>query len=70
MLNYERNLNEMLLAHGYTPGMIDAAIAKARAIPGQEALQQVTRHTNNQRPKIVVSYDPSLPSISSIMWRH
>ena len=41
----------MLLAHGYTPGIIDAAIAKARAIPGKRLLDkspgtQTTRDLN------------------------
>ena len=68
--NRLQELKEMLLSRGYTPGIIDAAIAKARAIPRQEALKRVTRHTDNQRPKFVVSYDPRLPSISSITQRH
>ena len=68
--NRLKELKEMLLARDYTPGIIDAAIAKARAIPRQEALKRVTRQTVNQRPKFVVSYDPRLPSIPNITQRH
>ena len=34
-----QEVKEMLLACGYTPGIIDAFIAKARTIPRQEALK-------------------------------
>ena len=65
--NRLQELKEMLLSRGYTPGILDAAIAKARAIPRQKALKRVTRHTGNQRPKFVVSYGPRLPPIPPII---
>ena len=37
--NRLQELKEILLSCGYTPGIIDAAIVKARAIPRQEALK-------------------------------
>ena len=36
--NRLQELKEMLLAHGYTPGIIDASIVKARTIPRQKAI--------------------------------
>ena len=36
----------MLLSRDYYHGVIDAAIAKARAIPRTQALRRVPRHTD------------------------
>ena len=41
----------MLLDREYSPGIIDAAIAKARAIPWSVALTRVSRQQTNTRPK-------------------
>ena len=65
-----QELKDMLLAREYTPGIIDAAIARARAIPREEALKCVLRQETNTRPVFVVLYDPSLPSIPHITRKH
>ena len=65
-----QELKDMLLSRGYTPGIIDGAIAKARAIPRQQALRQVSRQEINNRPAFVVLFDPRLPSIPSITRKH
>ena len=63
-------LKERLMARGYGPGIIDAAIAKARAIPREEPLKCVPRQHTTDRPALVVSFDPRLPSITSIATKH
>ena len=54
----------------YKPGLIDAAIEKAKAIPRDEALKKVNPEKQNKRPVFVVTYDPRLPSISNIVQKH
>ena len=54
----------------YKPGLIDAAIEKAKAIPRDEALKKVNTEKQNKRPVFVVTYDPRLPSISNIVQKH
>ena len=65
-----QELKEMLLAREYTPGILNAAIAKARAIPRLQALRRVRRKDTPSRPAFVVSCDPRLPSISKITSKH
>ena len=65
-----QELKEMLLDRDYTPGIINAAISKARAIPRHVALRRVPRQDINSRPVFVVRYDPRLPSIPNITSRH
>ena len=50
-----KELREMLLDREYSLGIVDAAIAKARAIPPQRALQ--SQNITN-RPVFVVYFDP------------
>jgi hypothetical protein len=64
------DLKDMLLSREYPLGVINEAIAKARAIPRQKALLKVPRQPTNSRPAFVVSYDPRLPNISDITTRH
>ena len=54
----------------YTPGIIDAAFAKARAVPREAALIRVSRQSNTNRPVFVVSYNPQLPNIEKIVQKH
>ena len=54
----------------YKPGLIDAAIEKARVIPRSEALKKVNTEKQSKRPVFVVTYDPRLPSISNIVQKH
>ena len=50
--------------------MVEAAIAKARAVPRDVALLEVPRQPSNNRPVFVVSYDPRLPDIPNIVTKH
>ena len=59
-------LKSMLLEREYPPGIIDAAIAKARAVPRSVALRRWPRQHTNTILAFVVGYDPRLPSISKI----
>ena len=65
-----KELREMLLDREYSPGIVDAAIAKARAIPRQRALQRVSRQNITNRPVFVVYFDPRLPSIPKLTRKH
>ena len=51
-------------------GIIDAAIAKARAIPWRRAILQVPRQKKPSRPVFVVYFDPRLPSIPKLKRKH
>ena len=65
-------LKELLLARSYLPGMVDAAINRARSIPRTQALKQVERQRQTRRPINVVTFDPRLPSLQNIhsnYWR-
>ena len=62
-------LRDLLLSRKYKPGIIDAAIKKAKDIPRTTALQRVTRAKTN-RPVMVVNHDPRLPSITKILHKH
>ena len=63
-------MKEMLLDREYSTGVIDAAIAKARAIPRHVALRRVPRQEITNRPAFVVCFDPRLPSIPKIINKH
>ena len=65
-----KELKQMLLDREYSPGIIDSAIAKAKAIPRQEALRRVTGQQITNRPVFVVSFDSRLPSIPNITRKH
>ena len=51
-----QELKEMLLAREYPPGVIESAIAKARAIPRHLALRRVPRQEITNRPAFVVCF--------------
>ena len=51
-------LKELLLARDYRPGMIDAAISRARAMPRAQAIKYVVQQQTNRRPVFVVTFDP------------
>ena len=65
-----QEMKEMLLERDYTPGIIDAAISRTKAISRDQALKLVLRQPTQQRPTFVVSYDPRLPSIPSVTKKH
>ena len=60
----------MLISRDYLKGVINAVIAKARAIPRTQALRRVSRQPTTNRPVFVVSYDPRLPSLPNITTKH
>ena len=63
-------LKSMLLARGYSAGIINAAIEKAKKIPRFEALKKVVGSKETERPVLVIHYDPRLPSVSQIIMKH
>ena len=63
-------LKAMLLSRDYKPKIIDSAIDRARAIPRSKALERVIREKSKSRQVFVVTYDPRLPSINTIVRRH
>ena len=65
-----KELTEMLLDKEYTPGIIKGAIAKAKAIPREQALKCTLRQQKTNRPVFVVTFDPRLPSIPRITRKH
>ena len=66
-----QELKEMLIDREYRPGMIDAAIQKARAVPRALAIRQVAKAPqSSMRPVFVVSFDPRLPDLSNITQKH
>ena len=63
-------LKDMLLDRDYPPGIVNAAIVKARAIPRSVALRRVSRQPTNNRPVFVVCSAPLLPSLPKIITKH
>ena len=63
-------LNEVLLPCNYKPGLIRAAIEKAKLIPRNKALSRVEKSAATRRPVFVIYYDPILPSVTSIVKKH
>ena len=65
-------LKDMLLQRKYPLGIVMAAITKARSIPRAVTIRRVERDNtqNSRRPVFVVSWDPRLPSVSSMTQRH
>ena len=65
-MNSGMKLTKYTLARSYQPGLVDAAINRARTIPRAQALKRVDRPTQLRRPVNVVTFDPRLPSIQKI----
>ena len=63
-------LRNMLIERDYKPGIIDAAIEKARSIDRKDALKKVENNNTNKRPVFIITYDPRLPSITEIVKKH
>ena len=59
----------MLLTRDDKASIVDAAINRAKAIPRSEAIKKVAKKIN-ERPILVVPYDPRLPAISAIVKKH
>ena len=55
----------------YPEGIVNSAISKARAIPRSVAIRKVVREdSSKRRPVFVVSWDPRLPSVSTMTQKH
>ena len=65
-------LKQLLVEGDYRPGMIDAAISKARAVPRAKALKNVVRKVSDRRPVLwsPTTVDPRLPSFQAIHHKH
>ena len=50
--------------------MVDAAIAKSRAIPRSEALKVVVKQQQSKRTVFVFSWDPWISSINASQHKH
>ena len=62
-------LKQLLLNRSYKLNIINAAIAKAKNVPRDEALKRVIRPPTN-RPVFPVTHHPALPSIPKIVSKH
>ena len=59
-----------LIQRGYPEQLLDNAIRKAKRVPRSAALKKVIIVNPTKRPVFVVTYDPRLPSVSSIQAKH
>ena len=62
-------LKLMLLSRKYNKNIVNAAINKALQLDRKETLKKVTRKPN-ERVVLAVTYNPKLPSVSSIVKKH
>ena len=62
-------LKQMLISRHYNRNIVNAAIAKAKTVPREIALEKVIKKPN-ERVIFVLTYNPRLPSISNIMVKH
>ena len=66
-----KELRDLLLARDYKPGLVNAAILKAKEISRSEAIKKVPKNENRgRRPILVITYDPRLPPIPAILRKH
>ena len=63
-------LKQLLLDRGYTLGVINSAIDRARSIPRKDILKKVVRQNSERRPIFKVTFDPRYPSIPSVTRKH
>ena len=64
-------LKDLLLTRKYKPGIINAAINKAKSIPRGEALKRINKQNSKERrPILVITFDPRLPQIPAILRKH
>ena len=64
-----KELTSFLIKRGYKHAFIEQQIARATSISRSDALQYNRRKTSNRTP-FILTYNPSLPSISSIIQKH
>ena len=63
-------LKQLLLDRKYSPGLIDSAIRKARAVPRCQAIQSVAKPKSNTRSIFPITFDTRLPNMQSIINKH
>ena len=63
-------MKQLLLARNYPEPLIDSSINRAKKIPRKIALLKVKIKKSNQRPVLVLKFDPRLPSIETIQAKH
>jgi hypothetical protein len=64
------DLKQSLLERGYSEKMLDISINKVRKVPREAALQKVNRAKEIKRPVFPVTYDPRLPSVTTLISKH
>ena len=64
------DLKQSLLERGYSENMLDISINKVRKVPREAALQKVNRTKEIKRPVFPVTYDPRLPSVTTLISKH
>ena len=72
-MNRDKRLNELkvlLMKREYKETMIDTALERARRVPREIALRKVSKPNQTKRPVFAVTYDPRLPSISTLQAKH
>ena len=63
-------LKQYLLKRGYKENLVDSALAKAIKVPRKALLKQNKPKDNTKRPVFATTYDPRLPSITSLQAKH
>ena len=63
-------LKGLLLERGYSEGMVDSALERAKKVPRKAALKKVAKKVQTKRPVFAVTYDPRLPSITNLQAKH
>ena len=63
-------LRDLLCEKNYSLSVINSAILRAKKISRSQALCNVAPSKSNVRPLYVITYDPRLPNIQSIVNKH
>ena len=63
-------LRDLLCERNYSLSVINSAILRAKKISRIQALCNVAPSNSNLRPVYVITYDPRLPNIQSIVNKH
>ena len=63
-------MKQRLLQRGYQEKNIDSAIQKAKQVPRKAALKRKQASTKTTQPVFATTFDPRLPSLSSLQARH
>lgn len=59
----------MLFGRGYKASMLNEVMAMARAMDMDQALKRVQKESAQERFRFILTYEPKLPSIPSILVR-